>query len=204
MRPRRRARYHGTMTRDLTPHRARARRALTAVAVAAAVFGAAAPAANAGIDTPEVPASLDVQGAHKPYLRTHAAGVQIYRCDLTAGEYRWGLVAPRATLTNDAGKVVGSHGGGPTWTARDGSRIAARRYDGVTVDPTAIPWLLLQVTSTQQGDDGDRFAGTTWIQRIDTVGGLAPAPSTCDATTASTIVEVPYTADYVFWKATGG
>jgi hypothetical protein len=41
---------------------------------------------------------------------------------------------------------------------------------------------------------------TSYIQRIATTGGLAPAASTCDETTVGTIAEVPYTADYVFWK----
>ena len=64
---------------------------------------------------------------------------------------------------------------------------------------TAIPWLLLAKVSTTAGPDGDRFAGTTYIQRIATVGGLPPAASEC--TVAGTKVEVPYTADYVFYKS---
>ena len=50
--------------------------------------------------------------------------------------------------------------------------------------------------------DGDRLARTTYIQRINTVGGLAPA-GTCDPAVAKD-TPVPYEADYVFWKATGG
>ena len=75
--------------------------------------------------------------------------------------------------------------------------------DGVTVDPTAIPWLLLSAASTASGPDGDRLAHTTFIQRIATTGGLAPAAAGCNAGTAGTSAEVPYTADYYFWKATG-
>jgi hypothetical protein len=51
------------------------------------------------------------------------------------------------------------------------------------------------------GPDGDRLAGTEYIQRIATTGGLAPAASTCNAETAGDEAEIPYTADYVFWKA---
>jgi hypothetical protein len=43
---------------------------------------------------------------------------------------------------------------------------------------------------------------TTYIQRIETTGGLAPPAADCNATTSGTVTEVPYTADYVFWKKT--
>ena len=69
------------------------------------------------------------------------------------------------------------------------------------VDPTAIPWLLLEPTSATAGPDGDRLAGTKYIQRINTTEGLAPAASTCNAETAGDVAEIDYTADYVFWKA---
>ncbi len=75
-----------------------------------------------------------------------------------------------------------------------------RRVDGVTVDPTAIPWLLIEATATSRGDHGARLTRTTYIQRTATVGGLPPAATDCHAGTAGTSVEVPYTADYHFWR----
>src|SRR6266545_173743 len=45
---------------------------------------------------------------------------------------------------------------------------------------------------------------TTYIQRIATTGGLAPPAVDCNAATAGTVAEVPYTADYYFWKHTDG
>ena len=81
--------------------------------------------------------------------------------------------------------------------------MRARRDGDYTPDPTAIPWLRLAATSTAAGPDGDRLAGTTYIQRTATTGGLEPAAAECNATTAGTTQEVPYTADYHFWKATG-
>lgn len=95
-----------------------------------------------------------------------------------------------------------THFGGPSWQARDGSLVKATLDGRVTVDPTAIPWLRLAVTSATAGPDGDRLEGTTYIQRIATTGGLAPAPADCTASTVGTTKEVPYTADYTFWKAT--
>jgi uncharacterized protein DUF3455 len=65
--------------------------------------------------------------------------------------------------------------------------------------PTAIPWLLLSAKSVSPGPYGDTLAKTSHIQRINTAGGLAPAAATCNAATAGTQQEVPYTADYLFW-----
>lgn len=62
----------------------------------------------------------------------------------------------------------------------------------------------LAAASTAAGADGDRLVATTYIQRISTTGGLAPAAADCNADTAGTMEEVPYTADYYFWKAVGG
>lgn len=71
----------------------------------------------------------------------------------------------------------------------------------VTVDPTAIPWLRLAAASTSSGEEGGRLADATFIQRIATTGGRAPSPATCALATAGTREEIPYTAEYVFWKA---
>ena len=139
---------------------------------------------------------------HKPFLVGHAVGVQIYRCDPVSGGYRWNPVAPRADLYGDNGQLLATHFAGPTWLARDGSRVVGTVDNRVTVDPSAIPWLRLSAASTP-GADGDRLAGTTFIQRIATTGGLPPAAATCDASTLGETAEVPYTADYVFWKTTG-
>jgi uncharacterized protein DUF3455 len=134
------------------------------------------------------------------YLAGHAVGVQIYRCTATAG---WTLVAPRADLYGDNGKLIATHFGGPTWQAKDGSRVVGRRDGEVSVDSSAIPWLRLVAASTSSGDDGDRLAHTTYIQRVATTGGLAPAAGECNAATVGDVKEIPYTADYWFWKATG-
>lgn len=65
----------------------------------------------------------------------------------------------------------------------------------MTVDPTAIPWLPLAATSEPVGEDGDRFAATTFIQRVATTGEIAPPAADCNAGTAGTVDEVPYTAE---------
>jgi uncharacterized protein DUF3455 len=170
---------------------------------AAVVAVAAASLLAQGAQAAPPPPAIEVPAGHKVFLVAHAVGVQIYRCTATASGHEWSFVAPRATLYRDNGKLVATHFGGPTWQAKDGSTVVGRRVAGVTVDPTAIDWLLLSATSTAPGPDGDRLAGTTYIQRTATTGGLAPAAVGCNATTAGTSAEVPYTADYHFWKATG-
>jgi hypothetical protein len=166
------------------------------ILAAALLATAAVPAAaTAGPAAPPVPGDIAVPEGHKPYLVAHAEGVQIYTCEGSA----WKLLAPRAILTAENGNVIGSHYGGPTWEARDGSTVAARRDAGAPGAPGAVDWLRLKASSTATGADGDRLAGTSYVQRINTEGGVAPAGACAPG--AST--EVPYSADYVFFKATG-
>lgn len=153
--------------------------------------------ATAAPTAPDVPGTIAVPEGNKPFLIGHAEGVQIYGCNGVS----WSLLAPRANLYGDNGRLIATHFAGPSWQAKDGSKVIARRAaDPVTVDPTAIPWLLLESTSATAGPDGGRLAGTTFIQRIATAGGLAPGASTCNGETAGDQAEIPYTADYVFWK----
>jgi Protein of unknown function (DUF3455) len=189
----------------MTPHHHRHFRipAVLAWLLAAAIAGLAliSGPASAQPSAPPVPEKIEVEDGHKPFLLAHAAGVQIYEC--SAATLKWRLVAPRAKLYDDNGQLLGSHFGGPTWQARDGSQVKAQRVDGVTVDPDAIQWLLLKATLPAAGPDGDRLAGTTYIQRIATTGGLEPPAAYCNPGTVGTVEEIPYTADYVFWKARG-
>src|SRR5690349_966963 len=134
-------------------------------------------------------ATIAVPAGDKEYLVAHAVGVQIYRCDGNA----WTFVAPRADLYGDNWKRIAIHFAGPTWQANDGSRVSGSVVARETVDENAIPWLLLAATSTSVGADGDRLTHTTYIQRIATVGGVAPAASTCTTESAGATVGVPYT-----------
>jgi hypothetical protein len=146
-----------------------------------------------------VPTDIKVPDGNKAFLEAHAVGVQIYGCGVTAtGGYAWSLTGPRADLYKH-GKLIATHFAGPTWKAKRGSQVVGARVNGVNVDPTAIDWLLLKATSTTPG----RFGATTYIQRIRTTGGLAPAAADCTAGTVGTAREVPYTADYVFFKKRG-
>jgi hypothetical protein len=173
----------------------------TAIAVIAA--GLSAHLAHAAPAEPVVPTDIAVPAGNKLFLVGHAVGVQIHTCVPIASGYRWNFVAPRANLYGDNGQLLTTHSGGPTWTATDGSTAVGSVVGRATVDPTAIQWLKLAV-STAAGPDGDRLEGTTYIQRIATTGGLAPPAAACNEGTVGTTEEVPYTADYYFWKASTG
>jgi hypothetical protein len=176
-------------------------RLLLAVALAAAAAVLAPHAAHAGPAAPGVPGDIAPPAGHKPYLVGHAAGVQTYTCLTVAGGFAWGPGIPTADLRDDSGKVIVRHFAGPSWQAKDGSTVIGSRVAGETVDPAALPWLLLSAAPATPGADGDRLAGTTYIQRVATTDGLAPAADRCSAGTVGDAVAVPYTADYVFWKA---
>ena len=148
-----------------------------------------------------VPDRIQVPAGNAPYMQAHAIGAQVYACAATADGAKWQFVEPQAILYDDHARLLGIHFAGPTWQTRDGSQVKAAKVDGVTVDPTAIPWLRLKAAPATPGPDGDRLVGTTYIQRIATTGGLTPSAADCNATTAGTAREVPYTADYLFWKA---
>ena len=124
-------------------------------------------------------------------------GVQIYICNATATGYAWTFVAPQANLLDDCDKLVGTHFIGPTWQGNDGSSVAAARAAGAAVDPSAIPWLLLKATAN--GPTSGKFSDITSIQRLSTVGGIAPG-TPCDSNNLGSISQVPYTAQYVFYK----
>jgi hypothetical protein len=156
--------------------------------------------AQAGPPPPVVPGEIQVPEGNKVFLVGHAIGVQIYSCNGVS----WGSATPRANLYDDQGKLIITHFAGPTWQAMDGSRVVGKAEKMVTPDLTAIPWVRLSAASTAAGPDGDRLVATTFIQRIATTGGLAPPAADCNATTAGTVAEAPYTADYYFWKHTDG
>ena len=86
------------------------------------------------------------------------------------------------------------------WQLKDGSSVEAARTVTVPGGAGNIPWLLLQAVVTTAGSDGDRLTGTTWVQRLNTSGGVAPA-GTC---TPGDRIAVPYSADYLFWRAASG
>jgi hypothetical protein len=181
-------------------HLGKAGRVFAAVLLTLAALLAAPLTAHAKPAAPDVPTDLQVPDGNDVFLVGHAVGVQVYGCTLTASGTAWTLVAPRADLYGDRGQLLATHFAGPTWRATDGSQVVGKREAGVTVDPTAIPWLKLSAASTSAGLEGDRLLRTTFVQRVNTTGGLPPAASSCDSTSVGARAETPYTADYYFWR----
>jgi hypothetical protein len=140
----------------------------------------------------DLPAALEVPPGNNVAFHAFAVGVQIYEWSGSA----WVFVAPEAVLFADAGThgEVGVHYAGPSWESQSGSKVVGARVAGATVDPTAIPWLLLRAVSSE---GSGIFHGVTFIQRVNTTGGTAPATP---GTASGTRVEVPYTAEYVFYR----
>jgi len=65
--------------------------------------------------------------------------------------------------------------------------------------PDAIPWLLLRVSSNS---GTGAFSDVTYVQRLSTAGGKAPAIG-CDATTDGMEARVGYSAEYYFFAGGG-
>lgn len=151
--------------------------------------------ADGSVRAPELPAEVcdQVQAPAGTMVSAHfyALGVQIYRWNGTG----WSFVAPDATLFSDAGYngEVGIHYAGPTWEAVDGSKVTAAVINKCSPYPGAIPWLLLGANSQGNG----RFAGVTHIQRVNTIGGTAPAEA---GAYVGAEARVPYTAEYYFHR----
>ncbi|MGA8049357.1 MAG: DUF3455 domain-containing protein [Burkholderiales bacterium] len=164
-----------------------------------ALFAAVCASAQAAMSTVHVPDELKPGANETLAMIASAKGVQIYECragkDGTGG-YEWAFVAPEADLFDAGGNRIGRHYAGPRWESIDGSRILGvvkEHADAPAAD--AIPWLLL--TAKSVGAEGS-LSRVTSVQRISTVGGMAPKAG-CSQATAGTSVRVDYTANYYFF-----
>ena len=126
-------------------------------------------------------------------FHTYARGVQIYRWNGSA----WAFVGPRADLFADAGGKgkIGTHYAGPFWESSSGSKVKGALIERcVSSDADAIDWLALAADSE---NETGVFRRVVFIQRVNTVGGKAPAT----AGSMNEVREVPYTAQYYFYRA---
>lgn len=143
---------------------------------------------------------IAVPPGNQPFLEGHVRtgkGTQIYQCN--ADGAAWTLLKPEATLSADDGTPIIHHFAGPTWQSLDdGSSVMATRTASMAAPSGGIPWLLLTAKNNALGPEGgDELFPTTYIQRVNTTGGLAPATPCA----AGAVKAVPYTADYIFYKA---
>ena len=167
---------------------------------------------------PRVPGDIRVQDGSRPYLKGHAVGTQNYVCLPSATGFAWTLFGPQATLFDDDDKQIITHflSRNPdeaglaraTWQhSRDTSAVWASLFsqssDPAYVASGAIPWFLLQVVGDEYGPTGGhQLTRTTWIQRVNTRAGIAPATGCALAADLGKKALVPYEADYIFYKGT--
>jgi hypothetical protein len=144
---------------------------------------------------PVMPDAIKAPQGHEVFLATHAKGSQIYQCTFASGEYNWQFQTPEAKLFDQHGQVIGRHYQGPTWVLRTGGLVRAK-VAGKTEAKNAIAWLLLKV-SDHQGNSP--FTKTSFIQRINTEGGLPPEKP-CDGNHLGQEIGTAYSADYWFYK----
>ena len=172
---------------------------MTAFLLVLLVAACASPQAPTSMVT--VPEKLKPGANESLAMIVPAKGVQLYECRARTGQvggYEWAFVAPEADLFDARGTRTGRHYAGPHWESTDGSKIVGtvkERADAPVAD--AIPWLLLAAKSV--GPEGS-FSKVTSIQRVNTVGGVAPKTD-CSQATAGTPARVNYTADYYFFTA---
>jgi hypothetical protein len=144
----------------------------------------------------DLPAALKPSGI-SPYLEVSATGVQIYTCGKNdTGAWTWVFKAPEAALFDKDKKQVGKHYAGPTWEGMQGGKIVAAAKANAPGAAGSIPWLLLEVKSSE---GASVFTDAKGVLRIATNGGVAPAQG-CDEAHSGQEARVPYTATYVFLK----
>jgi hypothetical protein len=154
------------------------------------------------LSAPAVPTPLSVPSSQRPILKARGVGVQIYACRANPGQtggapsFAWTLKAPDSSLLDERGAQIGKNYEGPTWELNDGSKVVGVVQATLAAPGgDSIPWLLLKAV---RNDGAGAMTTVRTIQRLDTVGGKAPA-SGCDGGTQDTEVRVPYEATYYFY-----
>lgn len=203
---------------------------LTGVVAMAFMVPSAQPAYADTITPPAVPDNIRVPAGNKLFLVGHAVGTQNYVCLPSGTSIKFVLFTPQATLFDEEGEQIITHYFSPnpsepntdprvlsdhtiraTWQdSKDSSTVWGKvlpnhiSSDSNFVEPGAIPWLLITKAGDQDGPTGgDRLSATTFIQRLNTHGGVAPATGCSSPDDIGKTAFVPYTTDYYFYKSTG-
>ena len=216
-------------SKNQTIHRVLFTASASALAVAFAV-AFPRPVYADDVTPPPVPANIKVQAGNEAFLVGHGVGTQNYVCLPSSTGVAFTLFTPEATLFSDGDKQIITHFSSPnpfenntnpavvaagtirvTWQhSRDTSTVWGQvkpgnsSSDSAFVAPNAIAWLLVTVVGAENGPNGgDTLTKTTFIQRLNTSGGVAPSTGCRSPTDVGNLAFVPYTADYFFYKAEG-
>lgn len=153
---------------------------------------------DASVCPPKVPAGVSPPADETIKSSYESSGNQVYVCAQNNGQWAWNLVGPQANLLDEKKKLAGTHFAGPTWQANDGSAVTGTKTGSAPAEGGALPWMVFKAQSKGEGELHD----VTSVQRLKTTGGLPPGG--CDAEHAGAVAQVPFTAQYVFYKATSG
>lgn len=174
---------------------------LALVAVAALSACATQGTMMAPFSQAALPEAVKVPAGHVVAMETLAAGDITYQCRVKkdmAGQFEWVFVGPDAGLKDRSGQGVGKYYGPPaTWESGDGSRVTGAQ---LAVAPAGAGSIPLQLVKANPATGMGAMQGVSYIQRVNTQGGVAPA-SVCVAATLDQKHIVKYTADYIFWRA---
>jgi hypothetical protein len=183
-------------------------------------FSLPRPARASHVTPPGVPDKIQVPAGSKAFLVGHGVGTQNYICLPSGGGFKFVLFTPQATLFGDNDKQVithyfspnpiedgtiratwqDSHDTSTVWAFATPATTATNSTDPDFVKPDAVAWLKLTVVGSQSGPIGSNELGpTTFIQRVNTSGGLAPAEDCASSMDVGKQAFVPYTADYIFY-----
>lgn len=159
----------------------------------------AAGASFAATDNASLPEPVRVPAGHVETMETVGVGEITYECrekkDM-AGAFEWAFVAPVAVLNDMQKKAVGKYYAGPTWEANDGSKVTGKQ---VAVAPASAGNIPLQLVKAEPAMGKGAMTGVSYIQRLETRGGVAPTVA-CDMATKGAKQQVAYQAKYVFYK----
>lgn len=174
------------------------------------------------------PAAITPTAGHSTFLMGHAIGTQGYTCLPTSIGFSWTINGgrPEATLFEGDVQII-THFlspdtnpnefaptplpvGSPTWqNSSDSSVVWAKALtpsvaagsDASCPNAGAIPCLLLQAIGSKSGPGGGKvMTQTTFIQRLNTSGGSAPAAGCSASGDVGKTTLVAYTADYYFFR----
>ena len=153
------------------------------------------------IKTPDAPATVTAPAGNKAVMTTVGLGVLTYECRAKANmanAFEWAVIGPTAVLYDMNRNTVGKYYGGPTWESTDGSKVTGKQLAvAPSPNPGSIPLQLVQA-SPAMGNGA--MKGVTYIQRLNTMGGVAPTDS-CSTANIGATQQIRYQADYVFYKA---
>lgn len=174
---------------------------LSALALASAAVLLSACSTTPMYSQDALPPTVQVPAGNSVALQTVGAGDITYECRVKkdmAGQFEWVFVGPDAVLSDRSGKAIGKYFGPPaTWASNDGSKVTATQ---LAVAPAGAGNIPFQLVKANPATGSGAMTGVTYIQRVATKGGVAPATA-CGAGNVGTKEIVKYQADYIFWKA---